>query len=85
MTPRLMMSPTNQEGIQSMVYEWKIRSTIFVEMKVEGLPIQMELDTDTAVSILPFGMYKVKFSHIPLKESKDIHWRKGAILGTVDC
>lgn len=36
---------------------------------MEGFPIQMELDTGAAVSILPLEMYNEKFRYIPLKET----------------
>lgn len=55
-------------GIRAMK-QWKTQSPMFVEVKVEGLLIQMELDTGAAVSILPLGMYNEKFRHIPLKET----------------
>ena len=55
-------------GIRAMK-QWKSQSPMFMEVKVEGFPIQMELDTGAAVSILPLGMYNEKFRHIPLKET----------------
>ena len=55
-------------GIRAMK-QWKKQSPMFVEIKVEGVPIQMELDTGAAVSILPLRVYKEKFRHIPLKET----------------
>ena len=49
--------------------QWKKQSPMFVKIKVEGVPIQMELDTGAAVSILPLRMYKEKFRHILLNET----------------
>ena len=55
-------------GIRTMK-QWKTQSPMFVEVKVEGVPIQMELDTGAAVSMLPWGMYNEKLRHNPLKET----------------
>lgn len=63
-------------GIRAMK-QWRSQSPMFVEVKVEGLPIQMELDTGAAVSILPLRMYYEKIQAHPIKkycfQAKDLH------------
>ena len=49
--------------------QWRAEKPVFVEVAIEGQAVKMELDTGAAVSILPFQMYREKFSHVPLQKS----------------
>ena len=42
-------------------------NVIWVTHKVEGTPLRMELDTGSAVSVIPYQLYRAKFSHIKLQ------------------
>lgn len=46
-----------------------ISSVIKVKPKIEGLPIDMEVDTGTAVSLISSEMYRAKLSHILLRHT----------------
>ena len=50
--------------------QWRAEKPVFVEVAIEGQAVKMELDTGAAVSILPFQMYREKFSHVPLQKSR---------------
>ena len=45
-------------------------NVIWVTPKVEGTPLRMELDTGSAVSVIPYQLYRAKFSHIKLQRSQ---------------
>ena len=45
-------------------------NVIWVTPKIEGTPLRMELDTGSAVSVVPFQLYRAKFSHIKLQRSQ---------------
>ena len=49
--------------------QWKSGEAIMVGILIEGVPVQMELDTGAAVSLLPFSVYQEKFRHIPLQKA----------------
>ena len=37
---------------------------VLVKVYIEGIPLNMELDTGAAVSLLPFSVYQAKFQHL---------------------
>jgi len=45
-------------------------NVIWVDLKVEGKPLKMELDTGSAVSIIPHDLYKGKFNDKPLHKTE---------------
>ncbi|PFX20902.1 Retrovirus-related Pol polyprotein from transposon 17.6 [Stylophora pistillata] len=45
-------------------------TVIWIDLKVEGKPLKMELDTGSAVSIIPHNLYREKFHDKPLQETK---------------
>ena len=45
-------------------------NVIWVDLKVEGKPLKMELDTGSAVSIIPRDLYKEKFNDKPLHNTE---------------
>ena len=45
-------------------------NVIWVDLKVEGKPLKMELDTGSAVSIMPRDLYKEKFNDKPLYKTE---------------
>ncbi|PFX12270.1 Uncharacterized protein K02A2.6 [Stylophora pistillata] len=45
-------------------------TVIWIDLKVEGKPLKMELDTNSAVSITPHDLYREKFHDKPLQETK---------------
>jgi hypothetical protein len=45
-------------------------NVILVTPKVEGTPLRIELDTGSAVSVIPYQLYRAKFSHIKLQRSQ---------------
>ena len=45
-------------------------NVIWVTPKIEGTPLRMELDTGSAVSVIPYQLYRAKFSHIKLQRSQ---------------
>ena len=45
-------------------------NVIWVDLKVEGKPLKMELDTGSAVSIIPHDLYKEKFNGKPLYKTE---------------
>ena len=49
--------------------QWKTGKPMFVEVIVNEQPLQMELDTGAAVSILPYEEYKKRFQKIPLQKT----------------
>ena len=44
-------------------------NVIWVDLKVEGKPLKMELDTGSAVSIIPHDLYMEKFNDKPLHKT----------------
>ena len=44
------------------------RNVIWVDLKVDGKPLKMELDTGSAVSIITHELYLKKFNEIPLQK-----------------
>ncbi|KAL9967300.1 hypothetical protein ACROYT_G025499 [Oculina patagonica] len=45
-------------------------NAIWVDLKVEGKPLKMELDTGSAVSIIPHDLYIEKFNNKPLHKTE---------------
>ena len=45
-------------------------NVIWVDLKVEGKPLKMELDTGSAVSIIPHDLYMEKFNDKPLHKTE---------------
>ena len=43
---------------------------IWLDVKIDGTSVDMELDTGAAVSILPYNMYKQTFSHLTLYSTR---------------
>eukprot|EP00731_Ephydatia_muelleri_P020855 Em0013g582a len=50
--------------------QWKSGKPVLVKVFIEGIPLNMELDTGAAVSLLPFSVYQAKFQHLPLRTTK---------------
>ena len=50
--------------------QWKTSKPMYVEVIVNKQPLQMELDTRAAVSILPYEEYKKRFKTISLKKTR---------------
>ena len=46
------------------------RNVIWVDVKVEGKPLKMELDTGLAVPIITHELYMKKFHEIPLQKTE---------------
>ena len=46
------------------------RNVIWVDLKVDGKPLKMELDTGSAVSIITHELYMKKFNEIPLQKTE---------------
>ena len=46
------------------------RNVIWVDLKVDGKPLIMELDTGLAVSIITHEVYMKKFNEIPLQKTE---------------
>ena len=45
-------------------------SPIVVTIEIEKIPLQLELDTGSAVSVIPWKTYQDMFSEVPLKDTK---------------
>ena len=45
-------------------------NVIWIDLKVEGKPLKMELDTGSAVSIIPHHLYMEKFNDKSLQETE---------------
>ena len=43
---------------------------IWVEPEIEGRPLKMELDTGSAISVIPYNQYKELFSDVKLNRSR---------------
>ena len=46
------------------------RNVIWVDLKVDGKPLKMELDTGSAVSIITHQLYMKKFNEILLQKTE---------------
>ena len=46
------------------------RNVIWVDLKVEGEPLKMELDTGSAVSIITHELYMKKFNETPSQKTE---------------
>ena len=46
------------------------KEPIWVTPKINGIPIKMELDTGSAISIIPRNLYTKHFQNVKLKPSK---------------
>lgn len=49
-----------------------VSSVMKVQPKIEGLPIEMEVDTGAAVSIISSELYRDKLSHVRLRQTNVI-------------
>eukprot|EP00731_Ephydatia_muelleri_P001201 Em0001g1201a len=50
--------------------QWKGGHALVVEVMVDSLPLKMELDTGAAVSLLPYALYRERYSHLSLQNTK---------------
>ena len=48
----------------------KASNVIWVEPEIEGKPFKMELDTGSAISVIPYNQYKELFSNVKLSKSQ---------------
>ena len=62
---------------------------IWVSPEVQGRVVKMELDTGSAVSVLPYKQYKEHFGHVKLAKSlvtlKTYTWQKITPKGEMKC
>ena len=50
--------------------QWKGGHALVVEVMEDSLPLKMELDTGAAVSLLPYALYRERYSHLSLQNTK---------------
>ena len=68
-------SPSDEESFLGNLEEQYVNvdnmkaDVIWVEMKIQNKPVNMELDTGSAVSIIPLSLYKELFRKYKLKVS----------------
>lgn len=49
----------------------KNKKPLTVDLCIDGQILSMEVDTGSCVTMIPFQLYKNKFSHLPLQDAKD--------------